>query len=120
MNLVRRQLIVPGTVNRYTYNFLQVIVNEESAQATQEFLTKRLTAIKNQRSTGELEDLALIIGKRLRVDCHDFRFKHQYFILDGKSLGFALQKDMNKIFLELAIMCKAVICCKCCQYLPDA
>ncbi|KAF5322350.1 hypothetical protein D9619_001712 [Psilocybe cf. subviscida] len=69
-----------------------VIVNEETAQGTQEFLTKRLTAIKNQRSTGELEDLALII--------------------DGKSLGFALQKDMNKIFLELAIMCKAVICCR--------
>lgn len=41
---------------------LKVIVNEEAAQATQEFLTKRLTAIKNQRSSGELEDLALIIG----------------------------------------------------------
>lgn len=31
-------------------------------QATQEFLEKRLSAIKSQRSTGELEDLALIIG----------------------------------------------------------
>lgn len=40
----------------------QVIVNEENAHDTQEFLTKRLTAIKNQRSSGELEDLALIIG----------------------------------------------------------
>ncbi|KAF8973169.1 calcium transporting ATPase [Flammula alnicola] len=69
-----------------------VIVNEENAQDTQEFLTKRLSAIKNQRSTGELEDLALII--------------------DGKSLGFALQKDISKTFLELAIMCKAVICCR--------
>ncbi|KDR75257.1 hypothetical protein GALMADRAFT_249254 [Galerina marginata CBS 339.88] len=69
-----------------------VIVNEESAHDTQDFLTKRLSAIKNQRSSGELEDLALII--------------------DGKSLGFALQKDLSKIFLELAIMCKAVICCR--------
>ena len=40
----------------------QVIVNEENAQDTQDFLTKRLSAIKNQRSTGELEDLALVIG----------------------------------------------------------
>lgn len=31
--------------------------------------------------------------------------------LDGKSLGFALEKELSKIFLELAIMCKAVICC---------
>ncbi|TFK44439.1 calcium transporting ATPase [Crucibulum laeve] len=69
-----------------------VIVNEETAHETQDFLTKRLSAIKNQRSSGELEDLALII--------------------DGKSLGFALEKEISKIFLELAIMCKAVICCR--------
>ncbi|KAF9524020.1 calcium transporting ATPase [Crepidotus variabilis] len=69
-----------------------VIVNEVNAHDTQQFLSKRLSAIKSQRSTGELEDLALII--------------------DGKSLTFALQKDMSKIFLELAVMCKAVICCR--------
>lgn len=69
-----------------------VIVNEENSKDTQNFLTKRLSAIKNQRNSGELEDLALII--------------------DGKSLGFALEKDLSKIFLELAIMCKAVICCR--------
>ncbi|KIY61355.1 phospholipid-translocating P-type ATPase [Cylindrobasidium torrendii FP15055 ss-10] len=69
-----------------------VIVNEESAQATEEFLSKRLAAIKNQRNTGELEDLALVI--------------------DGKSLTFALEKPLSKIFLELAIMCKAVVCCR--------
>jgi len=51
-----------------------------------------LTAITSQRKSGELEDLALII--------------------DGKSLGFALEKDISKTFLELAIMCKAVICCR--------
>lgn len=41
----------------------QVIVNEENARDTGEFIQKRLSAIKNQRSTGELEDLALIIGQ---------------------------------------------------------
>lgn len=69
-----------------------VIVNEQNAHDTQEFLIKRLTAIKSQRSSGELEDLALII--------------------DGKSLGYALDKEISKTFLELAIMCKAVICCR--------
>ena len=38
-----------------------VIVNEESAHDTAEFISKRLSAIKNQ---GEQEDLALIIGAR--------------------------------------------------------
>ncbi|KAJ7690706.1 calcium transporting ATPase [Mycena rosella] len=69
-----------------------IIVNEDNAHDTEEFLAKRLSAIKSQRSTGELEDLALVI--------------------DGKSLGFALEKEISKIFLELAIMCKAVICCR--------
>jgi len=37
-------------------------VNEETAHATKEFITKRLTAIKNQQRAGEQEDLALVIG----------------------------------------------------------
>ncbi|TFY79586.1 hypothetical protein EWM64_g4423 [Hericium alpestre] len=69
-----------------------VIINEETLHDTKEYLDRRLTAIKNQRSTGELEDLALII--------------------DGKSLSFALEKELSKTFLELAILCKAVICCR--------
>ncbi|GKT47937.1 putative phospholipid-transporting ATPase NEO1 [Colletotrichum spaethianum] len=33
-------------------------------------------------------------------------------IIDGKSLTYALEKDLEKQFLDLAIMCKAVICCR--------
>ena len=40
----------------------QVIINEENAQDTKDFIHKRITAIQNQRKTGELEDLALVIG----------------------------------------------------------
>lgn len=43
-------------------NWVKVIINEETSQETKDFITKRLTAIKNQRNSGELEDLALIIG----------------------------------------------------------
>jgi len=39
-------------------------VNEETALGTKDFIERRLTAIKSQRSTGELEDLALIIGQQ--------------------------------------------------------
>jgi phospholipid-transporting ATPase len=40
-----------------------VIVNEENAHDTKDFIEKRLAAVKNQRNTGETEDLALIIGR---------------------------------------------------------
>lgn len=38
-------------------------MNEDTALGTKDFIERRLSAIKNQRSTGELEDLALIIGE---------------------------------------------------------
>ena len=71
-----------------------LIVNEDSAAATRTNLENKLTAVKGQSGAGaaELETLALII--------------------DGKSLTYALEKDLEKMFLELAVMCKAVICCR--------
>jgi hypothetical protein len=38
-------------------------VNEENAHDTAEFINKKLVAIQNQRKLGDLEELALIIGK---------------------------------------------------------
>jgi phospholipid-transporting ATPase len=70
-----------------------LIVNEENATATRDNLTKKLEAVRSQAASGgESDALALII--------------------DGKSLTFALEKDMEKMFLDLAVMCKAVICCR--------
>ncbi|WVR06936.1 hypothetical protein IAU60_003972 [Kwoniella sp. DSM 27419] len=69
-----------------------VIINTETASETSELLNKRLFAIKNQRLGGDVEELALII--------------------DGKSLTYALEKECSDVFLELAVMCKAVICCR--------
>lgn len=67
-----------------------LIVNEETAQATRDNISKKLEALQSQGASGEIEALALII--------------------DGRSLTFALEKDMEKLFLDLAVMCKAVVC----------
>jgi len=77
---------------------------------TKETLHRRLTAIKNQRSSGELEDLALIIG--VHSVTRSLNSCSCRVLSDGKSLTFALDKELSKTFLELAIMCKAVICCE--------
>lgn len=69
-----------------------IIINEDNAHDTGAVLAKRLAAVKAQRSEGDIEDMALII--------------------DGKSLTFALDKELAKRFLELAVLCKAVICCR--------
>lgn len=59
MNLVCRFVFCAG---ESLMELRQVIVNEESSHETAEFILKRLSAIKNQRNSGEQEDLALIIG----------------------------------------------------------
>ena len=74
-------------------DMMLLIVNEENAEATRDNLQKKLDAIRNQGDISiETGTLALVI--------------------DGKSLTYALEKDLEKLFLDLAIMCKAVICCR--------
>lgn len=70
-----------------------LIVNEENAADTRDNIQKKLDAVRSQGGNGsEIETLALII--------------------DGKSLTYALEKDLEKQFLDLAVMCKAVVCCR--------
>jgi len=74
-------------------DMMLLIVNEDNAEATRDNIQKKLDAIRNQAdATIEMDTLALVI--------------------DGKSLTYALEKDLEKLFLDLAIMCKAVICCR--------
>lgn len=74
-------------------DMMLLIVNEENAVATRDNIQKKLDAIRNNADGSvEIDTLALII--------------------DGKSLTFALEPDMEKIFFDLAVMCKAVICCR--------
>ncbi|CCG80792.2 putative Phospholipid-transporting ATPase, partial [Taphrina deformans PYCC 5710] len=68
-----------------------IVINEETKDATRESLARRLAACRSAPDA-EPEVFALII--------------------DGKSLGFALEKDLEKDFLDLAVMCKAVVCCR--------
>ncbi|KIV95128.1 hypothetical protein PV10_02814 [Exophiala mesophila] len=69
-----------------------LIINEENSTDTRNNLQKKLDAIRNQAASGEYDTLALVI--------------------DGKSLTYALEKDMETMFLDLAVMCKAVVCCR--------
>lgn len=74
-------------------DMMLLIVNEETPDATRDNLQKKLDAIRTQADgTIETDSLALVI--------------------DGKSLTYALERDMEKLFLDLAVMCKAVICCR--------
>ena len=74
-------------------DMMLLIINEETSDATRDNIQKKLDAIRTQGDgTIETDSLALVI--------------------DGKSLTYALEKDMEKLFLDLAVMCKAVICCR--------
>lgn len=70
-----------------------LIVNEETMEATRENIEDKLDALHgNELSQDDIDSLALII--------------------DGKSLGYALQPNLEDKFLELGVLCKAVLCCR--------
>ena len=70
-----------------------LIVNEETKENTRDNIRKKYQAVTSQSMGGaEMDILALVI--------------------DGKSLTYALERDLEKEFLDLAIKCKAVICCR--------
>jgi phospholipid-transporting ATPase len=74
-------------------DMMLLIVNEESAAATRDNIQKKLDAIRTQ-GDGNIENETLAL------------------VIDGKSLTYALEKELEKNFLDLAVMCKAVICCR--------
>ncbi len=74
-------------------DMMLLIVNEEDATATRQNIQKKLEAIRNNAEGSiEMDTLALVI--------------------DGKSLTYALEPDLEKMLYDLAVMCKAVICCR--------
>ncbi|KAI8987868.1 hypothetical protein BDF20DRAFT_813789 [Mycotypha africana] len=70
-----------------------IICNVESHWETKIFLESKLKDVTSAMEKGEeLEPLA--------------------FIIDGKALTFALEKDIEKLLFDLTVLCKAVICCR--------
>ncbi|XP_075055021.1 phospholipid-transporting ATPase IB isoform X2 [Mixophyes fleayi] len=67
-----------------------IMVNEDSLDATRETLTNHCNNLGD--SLGKENDLALII--------------------DGQTLKYALSFEVRQCFLDLALSCKAVICCR--------
>lgn len=72
-----------------------IILNETTHFETKQLIESKLRALKSTQTTSysnEIENFALII--------------------DGRTLDFALEKDVQLTFLELAQKCKSVICCR--------
>lgn len=70
-----------------------LIVNEETREETRENLISKLDALRDVELTTEERNSLLLI-------------------IDGRSLGFALESDLEDYFLEIAMLCKSVICCR--------
>ncbi|XP_071990429.1 phospholipid-transporting ATPase IB isoform X3 [Engystomops pustulosus] len=67
-----------------------ILVNEDSLDATRETLTNHCNNLGD--TLGKENDIALII--------------------DGQTLKYALSFEVRQCFLDLALSCKAVICCR--------
>ncbi|CCD26430.1 aminophospholipid-translocating P4-type ATPase DRS2 NDAI_0H02560 [Naumovozyma dairenensis CBS 421] len=70
-----------------------LIINEETKEDTKQNMLDKITALKEHKlSQHEMNTLALVI--------------------DGKSLSYALEPDLDDYFLAIAKLCKSVVCCR--------
>ena len=96
----------------------QIIVNEESKHKTLEFIKTHLEEIRSEFGMGGSFELGWyerfwrnIGSKGGRFSKIDDAFDIA-LIIDGKSLEYALDPEISILFLELAMLCKAVVCCR--------
>lgn len=73
-----------------------LIVNEETKQDTKANLQEKLEAIYEHQY--ELENSSLESSLAL--------------VIDGHSLGYALDPDLEDLFINVGSLCKAVVCCR--------
>lgn len=70
-----------------------LVINEETKEDTRRNMIEKIEALHDEKVTiHDLNTLALVI--------------------DGKSLGFALESDLEDYLLTIGKLCKAVICCR--------
>ncbi|KAI9099801.1 hypothetical protein DFS34DRAFT_507698 [Phlyctochytrium arcticum] len=95
-----------------------IVCNESTHVETKEFLEKRLLAVKGglgmgspQRRLGFFDKLLRKKERRFDKDA-EVDLEPLALIIDGRTLDFALEDDIKLVFLELATLCKAVVCCR--------
>lgn len=92
-----------------------LICNATTAPETKEFLERKLMAIRGSVSSLGGDGPATKrkwyqMGRRARLT--DIDVQPLALIIDGRTLDFALTSEIETLFLELACLCKAVICCR--------
>jgi phospholipid-transporting ATPase len=90
-----------------------LICNSSNPQDTKDFLERKLMAVR-----GSVSSLGGPVAKRKwyqmgrRARLNEVDVQPLALIIDGRTLDFALTPDIELLFLELACLCKAVICCR--------
>lgn len=80
-----------------------LIINESDREAVRANISEKLEVIRSVRDKFDLQDSDE--AQPVEVDT-------LALIIDGASLEYALEPELAQDFLQLAIMCKAVICCR--------
>ncbi|CAO0798073.1 unnamed protein product [Mucor circinelloides] len=73
-----------------------LICNKDDYASTKSFLTQKLNELEHDHTRTSSADMTEVHA----------------LVIEGKALTFALEKDMERLFYDVATRCKAVICCR--------
>lgn len=90
-----------------------MVINEDSASATRKEIEKRLGAIRMGKSPSSSPSSSPTASPASPSSpSGDGSSGELALIIDGNTLLYALEDDVKMLLLELATMCKSVICCR--------
>ncbi|XP_076808576.1 phospholipid-transporting ATPase VD-like isoform X3 [Clavelina lepadiformis] len=99
-----------------------ITLNSESKEALSELLDIHIKAQEEKRNIPPDEDqrnsilnfnISFILPNSTTYPFIDDKDNDALvLVIDGKTLGFALQKDLQKKFVKLARLCRSVLCCR--------
>nr|KAJ3420256.1 hypothetical protein HK105_005907 [Polyrhizophydium stewartii] len=98
-----------------------LICNEPTHIATKQYLEQKLDFVKKSMGDNSPKRTPHSAWRRfwrggLATGLFDKDLEYELeplvLVIDGKTLTYALEDDIKYIFLELAMMCKAVVCCR--------
>lgn len=96
-----------------------IVINQETHHATLQLIQRKLEAVKRMNLLSQMptfHQTGGIGGRKKRKQKLPSSLEQGNsrlaLIIDGKSLDYALEKDVEPYFLELSCYCRAVICCR--------
>lgn len=90
-----------------------LICNHDDHASTEGFLTQKLNELEHDTvKSSDMTEVSSLLSAYYYYMYSSYLIQAHALVIEGKALTFALEKDVERLFYDVATRCKAVICCR--------